>query len=224
MEPNPPRTCGYCGKPFEWTNPRQKFCNRNCKGAFAGRKWDALHPELAKVMHKKADEARRARIREMNRHYQELNGDRYRANARAEYAENRVEEAAKRRQWFWDNHGVSLEAGRRAYYKSREAIPWLVGLQSAKARCKKSGWEFALTREWAKERWTGRCEITDIPFIISKRPAPFLFSPSIDRIDPERGYVPDNCRFILFAVNAMKGSGTDEDILAIARAIVAKLS
>ena len=65
--------------------------------------------------------------------------------------------------------------------------------------------------------------MTDIPFIVSKRPAPFLFSPSIDRIDPAQGYVTSNCRFVLFAVNAMKGSGTDADILVIAKAIVDRL-
>jgi hypothetical protein len=46
------------------------------------------------------------------------------------------------------------------------------------------------------------------------------FSPSIDRIIPTLGYTKGNCRFILHALNALKGSGTDEQALAIAGAFV----
>lgn len=156
--------------------------------------------------------------------YREMNGARYNSNRREKYAENRVEAAAQRRKWVLDNYQVSLESGRKAYYKSRGVSPWLVALQSAKARCKKSDVAFSLTPAWAKERWTGKCEITGIEFVVSKRPAPFLFSPSLDRIEPAQGYTPENCRFVLFAVNAMKGSGTDIDVLTIAQAIVSNTS
>lgn len=78
--------------------------------------------------------------------------------------------------------------------------------------------------EWAEKRWTGKCEITGLPFILSTQRNPYLFSPSLDKIVPSLGYVPDNCRFILHAVNALKGAGTDEQMLEIAKAIVEKLS
>jgi hypothetical protein len=47
-----------------------------------------------------------------------------------------------------------------------------------------------------------------------------MFSPSIDRIDPEIGYLETNCRFVLFAINGLKGRGTDADLFAIAHALV----
>lgn len=46
------------------------------------------------------------------------------------------------------------------------------------------------------------------------------FSISIDRIKPELGYVPGNVRFLLAGVNDLKGTGTDEDVLTIAHALV----
>lgn len=218
------KLCEYCNQPFEWRNPRQRFCSVSHKGAASARRFEARYPERAKELHRKAQSAQRERHREAWKEYEVLAKDRYATNRRLKYAENREEEAAKRRQWFWDNHGISLEKGRKAYYKSREASPWLVSLQSAKARCKKTGGEFSLTSEWARDRWTGRCEVTNIPFIISKRPAPFLFSPSLDRKDPTKGYTPDNCRYVLHAVNALKGVGTDEQMVEIAKAIVSNNS
>lgn len=79
---------------------------------------------------------------------------------------------------------------------------------------------FTLTDEWARKRWTGRCELTGIPFVVAGTHGKF-FSPSLDRIDPKKGYVDDNCRFILFAVNTLKGVGTDEDMMLVARELIA---
>lgn len=51
-----------------------------------------------------------------------------------------------------------------------------------------------------------------------------MYWPSIDRIDPKVGYLTSNCRIILHAVNALKGEGTDADILLVANAIVEALT
>jgi hypothetical protein len=75
--------------------------------------------------------------------------------------------------------------------------------------------------EWAPTVWTGRCALSDIEFRRNVGMGPGPFSPSIDRIRPELGYTKGNCRFILHAINAMKGSGSDEEMLQIARALVA---
>lgn len=79
--------------------------------------------------------------------------------------------------------------------------------------------EFDLDWDWAKANWTGYCAVTNIPFTKpserngrEKR----SFFPSIDRIDPKKGYTKDNCRFVLWAVNALKNDGTDEEMRLIA--------
>lgn len=105
--------------------------------------------------------------------------------------------------------------------KTRATSPWEKFIPTAQARAAKKNVPFSLTREWARERWTGCCEITGIEFSTAKTTrGPGFFSPSIDRIVPELGYTPENCRFVLWAVNAFKSGGTDEDMLMVARAIV----
>lgn len=63
--------------------------------------------------------------------------------------------------------------------------------------------------------------MTGIEFFIGKRgPGPHPYSPTIDRIDSSGGYTQDNCRFILWAINAIKHMGTDEQIYALAKALI----
>jgi len=96
-------------------------------------------------------------------------------------------------------------------------------VKTAEERARRKGVPFSLTAEWAISRYTGACELTGIPFVIGQRGSgPKPYSPSIDRIVPSLGYTPGNCRFILWAVNALKHIGTDADMLFIARALVEK--
>lgn len=111
------------------------------------------------------------------------------------------------------------------YYKTYRtkrlaSRPWSYLLQSARLRAKEKGWVFKLDDEWARARWTGNCEITGVAFREAERRGPAPFCPSIDRIDTTKGYTKENTRFILWGCNAIKGVGTDEDMLTIAQAIV----
>jgi len=93
-------------------------------------------------------------------------------------------------------------------------------IQGAKDRSKKQGIEFDLTLEWILERWTGFCELTGLPFKleVNKRDR---YSPSIDRIDPTKGYTQENCRLVLWAINTFKGDGDDKTMFDIATALIA---
>jgi hypothetical protein len=109
---------------------------------------------------------------------------------------------------------------RNEYAKSQ---PWLSSYNSARTRAKKIDVPWDLTRPWCRERWTGCCEITGIPF--QKNPngsgkGPWSFSPSIDRIDSSRGYVKDNCKYILFGINGLKSTGSYLDAYNVAKAFV----
>lgn len=64
----------------------------------------------------------------------------------------------------------------------------------------------------------GACAVTRLPFCFDGSSR--CFAPSIDRIDPRVGYEEDNCRIVVFAYNAAKGAGTDQDVLVLAKAIV----
>jgi len=103
-------------------------------------------------------------------------------------------------------------------------FPWKYLLTSRRSDAKNRGLAFDLTNEWAAARWTGKCEITGIAFRANGTRGPHPFSPSLDKIDPSKGYVQDNCRFILWGCNAIKGVGTDADMYEIAKAITASIS
>lgn len=102
------------------------------------------------------------------------------------------------------------------FQQTRHTSPWAVPISSEKSRARIKGREFSLTREWGRLRWTGVCEVTGIPFIIGRRgKGPHPLSPSIDRIDQSQGYLPDNCRFVVWAVNLIKHIGTDDEMILI---------
>lgn len=111
------------------------------------------------------------------------------------------------------------------YYKTYRssqllAMPWIYSFKSRQAEARLKDWPFDLTHEWAAARWTGRCEITNIPFQTNGKAGPWPFSPSLDKIDPIKGYTQSNSRFILWGCNAIKGVGTDADMCKIAKGIV----
>lgn len=128
----------------------------------------------------------------------------------------------KRRQeqpeWYREREPLYYKKYRTKIESSR---PWSYLLQSRRVESEKRNWPFELTDEWACARWTGRCEITDLEFQKNAVRGPHPFSPTIDKIVPELGYTQANSRFVIWGVNALKGTGTDADMYFIAEAIVA---
>lgn len=160
------------------------------------------------------------------------------ARNKASYLRHHEKRKAEKRAIHAANK-VAANAARRAHHaahreevnaktmintqKARLVTPWKELLHAARWRAKKKGLEYALTHEWAAERWTGFCEVSGLPFRLGLREAgPKFFSPSIDRIAPAKGYVPDNCRFVLWAINSFKHDATDEDMMMVARALAEK--
>ena len=108
------------------------------------------------------------------------------------------------------NH--KTEEGRRAYklYSNK------------KTQCKSNNIYFDLTISWIEKRIKQGCALTGRPFDLKQNGKrggnPLGYS--IDRIDPKAGYTKDNCRMILFCINAFKFTMTDEQMISIARDIV----
>jgi len=104
-------------------------------------------------------------------------------------------------------------------------------VSTAKARAKVKGREFNLTVEWGVAKIkAGVCELTGLPFDLGSptgkgsSAGPRPYAPSIDRIDPNIGYTPENSRMILNCVNAFKNIMPDDEMYIVAQALVKERS
>lgn len=131
---------------------------------------------------------------------------------------------ARKNAWQREDRITKDRSEERAYDREQlRASPFFYLIRCAKQRAKHRKFSFDLTLEWARSIWTGRCALTDIPMVVNpgnRGPSPM--SPSLDRIDNTKGYLQSNCRFILSGLNSLKGIGGDDQMLAIARALVAR--
>lgn len=95
----------------------------------------------------------------------------------------------------------------------------LAGLLSqAKRRAPTKNLSYDLDIEWAMALYNaqeGRCLLTGIPFVLESKPEDKRkrnnpFSPSLDRIDSDKGYTKANCRLVCTNVNmALNRFGED---------------
>lgn len=99
-------------------------------------------------------------------------------------------------------------------------------LSATKSSAKKRGLIFDLTEKWFRERLEkGVCEVTGLPI----KPKPYqqgkigdrgFYSPSIDRIDNNIGYIESNCRMVCWGYNLAKNKFTDRDLIALSLALL----
>ena len=122
----------------------------------------------------------------------------------------------------------------KSYYKHRESRIQLMRdnrntprirasglLSGAKKRAQKAGLEFSLDLDWVAERvGRGVCEASGLPFNLVTGRDPF--APSLDRIDPTKGYIKDNVQVVVWCYNSAKGIGTHQDVMKLAKALAVK--
>ncbi len=84
--------------------------------------------------------------------------------------------------------------------------------RSAKKRALQKGLEFNI--ELRDIHIPKKCSILKVPLICSTR-----YSPSIDRIYPDKGYVKGNIAVISVLANSMKANATPKELLIFARNI-----
>ncbi len=173
-----------------------------------------LNIELAREKDRLKARNRRQKFRDDMREYDRLR-----------YAQNREEIRAKRAADYAANVGgmrdKALVYQKRRFSESSMRYRIKVALNAARGRCKSRGLEFELTEADIGE--PTHCAVTGLPLDMSRS---FndgnTFCPSLDRIDPKKGYIKGNVRVVIHAYNLAKHTGDDESVLTMARALVRK--
>lgn len=93
--------------------------------------------------------------------------------------------------------------------------------KSAKERARVKGFEFSMTRERVVEGVVnGFCEVTHLPFTLALPEGRVqALSPTIDRVDNDRGYTDDNVQIVCWVYNRAKADGTHADVMMMVRAL-----
>jgi len=244
------KTCPVCGGDFVRQHNRQRYCSAACRikqnnrdsysrhkaernaesrAYYAahraeqrdkGRLWYQNNREASLASRKERHLAHRDEELSYYRAWRAAHREEANAKGREYHYRNRDYANSQRRAYRAANYETEIASQRRSYRISREKFAGESLLRGAQSRAKKKNLPYDLTKEWLLSRWTGRCELSGIPFVLRDgAPGPKFYSPSIDRIVPALGYVQSNCRVILWAVNALKHDGTDEDMYRVARAL-----
>lgn len=83
----------------------------------------------------------------------------------------------------------------------------------------------SISLEWIQHKLEiGVCERTDIPFEFVYKQGRTAYAPSLDKIDPSKGYTEDNTQVVIWMYNAAKNIFTDADVLYMAKCLVNKES
>lgn len=137
--------------------------------------------------------------------------------------------AAKKRLDYYNSDSPAAVAARRRYADQLVSDPAHMMLIQARHRAKKKGKEFTISKEDIAV--PKLCPVFGIPMVVGSgvgfKGTPLsefggaADSPSLDRIDSSKGYIPGNVKVISLRANLRKGDATIEElelILAYMRA------
>lgn len=160
-------------------------------------------------------------MRELRRKWRLANPERTQGHYRKWYSQNKDVAQAKTRVWQLANPERTREWKRKWSKENR----WSSLLAGARARAKRRGLSFNLTREWLQERLRlGVCEATGVGFVTkgSRNWRVHPLAPSLDRVNPKKGYTRENTMLVTWHFNTAKSQYGLEELLAMSLALVTR--
>jgi len=114
-------------------------------------------------------------------------------------------------------YNAKIAARRREDWRFKAYEIW----KGAKDRAKSRGVEFSLSRETVEKAiLAGVCAVTGLRFDLQLRGKRCgARSPSVDKIDPMKGYTEENSQVVCWLYNRAKGDGGHEDVLLLVEAL-----
>lgn len=107
-----------------------------------------------------------------------------------------------------------------AYYKTKKGRIG-VSFNALRQNAKRRGVEVAITLDYVRSIATDKCPVFGLTFDWedwgTKNGKALDNSPSLDRIDPTKGYIEGNVVFISTKANRIKNNATIEEITAVAK-------
>ena len=107
-----------------------------------------------------------------------------------------------------------------SFAKRRHDRPFEASVNNARRRSVKTGVPFDLTEQYLESIWTGACPVFGTRMSLPNREKGNKLTPtrpSLDRLIPNKGYIPGNVIWVSFKANAIKSTATSADILAVGR-------
>lgn len=158
------------------------------------------------------------KVRESGKRYRKNNASKVKATNRRWYEKNKDRAAATSAAWCKANPEKVRGKAERSKRRPKNIARSL--LQAARRRSLDYQIACELTVDWIVQKIEqGVCPATGHRFSLEPRSP---WRPSIDRLEPSRGYVPDNCQVVCCIYNFAKHSYQHSDVLELARSLVSK--
>lgn len=157
---------------------------------------------------------------EYYRRYYQANKEKKRRQAKEWEARNpeKMRESRRRQSARRRSLGLDVEARKKWEANNRPYILW----NAARQRAKKSGVAFEIIRDDVVI--PDVCPILGLKIDVLERGRMNPCSPSLDRIDPVKGYVPGNVWVISWQANRMKSDASPEELKLFCEGMLAVLS
>lgn len=137
-----------------------------------------------------------------------------------QYYQQNKEKFAERNRARYSQKKDEIKAHLSEYYKTKKGRIGVM-FNSLKQNAKQRGIEVGVSLEYVRSIATDSCPVFGIDFNWldwgTKNGKALDNSPSLDRIDPTKGYIENNVIWISTKANRIKNNATIEEIVAVAK-------